>query len=140
MRTGVERLRFPALESGRGGCDRWGCDWEIHGEWVYIYGTQSISVWNVDSLQNVIVPHGWRYRPHAAVSSDGRYLITWLSFLVQIWDTTTLADNMRDRQPTFEIPFGATDARSIRFLDATTIEITTGDGVLLYDAATGQRQ
>jgi hypothetical protein len=137
----VERLRFPVRDEWRGGCYL-DCQMRVSDEWVYIFGDVSLSVWNLDTVQHVTVPHQWGWRPNAAISPDGRYLVTYHSFLVQIWDTTALAGDLDDRQPIIEIPFGSVSANSIRFVDAQTFEVSGyagGDPVtLLYDAATGQ--
>lgn len=148
MQTGVERLRFPALEAGRGGCyvdHSTGCgmSFSADGAWVFVYGNDTLSAWNVDTLANAIVPvdngRGWDFG--AAISPDGRFLIVSRS-AVRVWDLANLPEEFAARTPIATYSVGGESVVSLRFVDGQIIEVVTRNregeqATRRYDVLTG---
>lgn len=148
MQTGVERLRFPAAEGQRGGCynsQYAGCGMKLSpdGKWVFVFGNDALSAWNIDTLSNISVPvESGRFRTGTAlVSPDERYLVLSRS-AVRVWDMTTLPEVFDERLPIATYGVGAEAVLSLRFADAQTLEVITrttyGTAAAHYDLLTGQ--
>lgn len=154
VQTGIERLRFPALQDQRGGCywisDAYeGCGMNLSpdGTWVFVFGDSSMSAWNLDTLAHATLPvetgGDWAVHLGAQVSPDGRYLIVSRS-AVRVWDLANLPESFDDRLPIATFGVGNRAVLSVRFVDDTIIEVVTradgdsGTVTTRYDVRTGE--
>lgn len=142
MQTGHERLRFPALEGMRGGCNDIGCGMDVDGAWVFVQGDDSMSAWNMDTLEHTTVPDGMTGSAlqRTLISPDGRYLVVSRT-MVRVWDVQNLPETYAEREPIARFYAGSRDILSMRFVDNMTLEVVTrtedATATTRYDVTTG---
>lgn len=129
LQTGVERSRFTSTD-GAGYCNYWhGCGFSVNRQQalLLVYGSGSIGVWNLDTLQHTFVdvdPSGSNAGTVEAVSPDWRYLVL-ARGMVRVWDLTTLPEEFRDRDPVYSWHGPDELVRGIKFIDNVTVELST---------------
>jgi hypothetical protein len=141
IQSGMERLRFSARENERGGCEyRCGYGFSQDRRWIFVYGDESLAVWNIDTLEKTFLPVETGRDGGANISPDGRYLIV-ARAAVRVWDLWNLPEDFEARTPIAMYGVGGSYVASVRFADNVTLEVVTGSGdgtaTTLYDVATG---
>lgn len=110
---------------------------------AYPYGAGSmVSVWDLNNATetDIFVDGRTAANPdlptQIALSPNHRYLVVGYDAL-RVWDLQNLPENVDDRDPIYR--HGGPDApiSSVRFVDDSTIETTSADGVQRWDVTTG---
>ncbi|MEO8606326.1 MAG: WD40 repeat domain-containing protein [Chloroflexota bacterium] len=138
MQTGEGRYFFTASPGG-GGCGYYGCWFDVSADnrTLYVGGDGVLGVWNLDTLEHseIYIANG-RTVGCCTISPDGRYLVLAYS-TIRVWDLHNLPDNYYARKPTYVWRVAGDDIRDVRFIDNTTIEVTTSLGIQQRDVVTG---
>jgi hypothetical protein len=139
MLTGAGRYQFTATPGGY--CGYGGCWFSVSDDRriLFIDGEGGLGVWNLDTLEHglVAVRLGTAYVGNrVALSPDGRYLVVTRA-MIRVWDLWNLPEKFNDRDPVYNWGGPAARVNKVRFVDATTIETDSADGVQRWDILTG---
>jgi hypothetical protein len=71
-----------------------------------------------------------------ALSADNRYLVMGYDAL-RVWDLHNLPERLEDRLPVYRHGGPGAFIRTVRFIEATVVEVTTERGITRWDILTG---
>lgn len=113
MTTGDLRLQFTPTEYYGNPYFEFSDD----GNWIFIYARFRLGVWNLNTLENHELAINSGGHRGVAISPDGRYLAVARSVL-RVFDLQGDTSS-----PIFMPDLGARDIETVRFSDATTVEL-----------------
>ena len=142
-----ERIAF--LTPGDTRVSGWGCEYggcsfrrSVDGRYLYVYGAAALAQYDFLTLEGIHVDVDNAYsvdRRPTATSPDGRYLVV-ANMNVRVWDMSNVPETFTERDPVRT--FGGPEARAktVAFIDNTTLAITTYYGDVTYwNVETGEQ-
>ena len=98
----------------------------------------AITVWNIDQYIAYAVNAGGFVTSAFALSPDNRYLAVGYR-AIRVWDLKNLAPDYDDqRQPIYRYEGPLTNVTGLSFVDDTTIQTRSPEGIHLWDLHTGE--